>query len=96
MVITRIGPISCAKISGALYAILGIIIGGGVFVGRIGRRVRIRNSLKARVSALVIGVTAIIVFPILYGCIGFLGTLLVAWLYNIGAGLVGGIEIDVQ
>ena len=28
MVINRIGPMSCAKISGALSAILGIIIGG--------------------------------------------------------------------
>ena len=28
MVIKRIGPVSCAKITGTLYAILGLVIGG--------------------------------------------------------------------
>jgi hypothetical protein len=27
MVIKRIGPVSCAKITGTLYAILGIVVG---------------------------------------------------------------------
>ena len=95
MVIKRIGPISCAKISGALYAILGIII-GGVFslIAMVGGFAS--ETAEAAGVATGIGVAAIIVFPILYGCIGFLGTLLVAWLYNIGAELVGGVEIDVQ
>ena len=95
MVIKRIGPMSCAKISGALYAILGIII-GGVFsmIALVGGFAS--DSAEAAGIGAGIGVAAIIVFPILYGCIGFFGTLLMAWLYNIGAGLVGGIEIDVQ
>ncbi len=95
MVITRIGPISCAKISGALYAILGIIIGGVFSLVALAGGFASETAEGAGIGA-GIGVAAIIVFPILYGCIGFLGTLLVAWLYNIGAGLVGGIEIDVQ
>ena len=28
MVLKRIGPVSCAKVTGTLYAILGIVIGG--------------------------------------------------------------------
>ncbi len=95
MVIKRIGPMSCAKISGALYAILGIIIGGAVSLIALAGGFGSETAEGAGISA-VIGVTSIIVFPILYGCIGFFGMLLLAWLYNIGAGLVGGIEIDVQ
>jgi hypothetical protein len=43
-----------------------------------------------------VGVGAIIVLPIFYGGLGFVGTLIAAWLYNVIAGVVGGIELDVQ
>jgi hypothetical protein len=43
-----------------------------------------------------VGIGAIIIFPILYGCIGFVATLVAAWLYNVVAGLVGGIEMEIQ
>jgi len=42
------------------------------------------------------GVGAVIVFPICYGLIGFVASLLGAWLYNGLAGTVGGIQVDVQ
>lgn len=95
MVIKRVGPMSCAKISGALYAILGIIIGGVFSMIALAGGLASDTAHAAGISA-GIGVAAIVVFPILYGCLGFFGTLVIAWLYNIGAGLVGGIEIDVQ
>ena len=41
------------------------------------------------------GVGAVIVFPILYGLMGFVATLIAAWLYNVAAGVVGGVEVDV-
>ena len=95
MVIKRIGPMSCAKISGALYTILGIVIGGVVSMVALAGGFA-SDTVEGAGIAAGMGVAAIIVFPILYGCIGFFGTLIVAWLYNIGAGLVGGVEIDVQ
>jgi hypothetical protein len=43
-----------------------------------------------------LGVGAIFILPIFYGGIGFIGMLIAAWLYNVIAGFVGGIELDVQ
>ena len=95
MIVKRIGPVSAAKISGTLYAILGLFF-GAVF------------SLIAMVSGFssptgeaggigaVMGAGAIIVFPIFYGCIGFVVTLAFAALYNVLAGMLGGIEVDLQ
>ncbi len=95
MVLKRIGPVSCAKITGTLYAILGIVLGAIVslatLVGGLGS-----NTSGAAAFGAMIGVGAIVVFPILYGGIGFVATLIGAWLYNVLAGFVGGIEMDLQ
>jgi hypothetical protein len=95
MVIKRIGPMSCARISGTLNAIMGIVLGAifslaalaGAFTG---------DSSQGPFAATVFGVAAIIILPVLYGGIGFLATLIAAWLYNVLAGVVGGIELDLQ
>jgi hypothetical protein len=42
------------------------------------------------------GIGAIVLLPILYGCLGFVMTLLMAWLYNVAAGIVGGVEIQTE
>jgi hypothetical protein len=42
------------------------------------------------------GVGAIVFFPILYGVMGFIATLIMAALYNVIAGAVGGVEMDVR
>jgi hypothetical protein len=39
---------------------------------------------------------AVVVFPIFYGLIGFITTLIGAWLYNVLSGPVGGIQLDVE
>ena len=100
MVIKRVGPLSCAKIAGLLYAILGLIFGGMFsLVAMAGGDARGLSSNGGGASsgvAAVFGIAAIIVFPILYACIGFVMTLIMAALYNLVAGMVGGVEIDVQ
>ena len=95
MVIKRIGPVSCAKIAGTLYAILGLFFGGIFSLVALAGGFASNTSGAAGVGALV-GVGSIVIFPILYGGLGFVSSLIGAWLYNVLAGMVGGVEIDVQ
>ena len=95
MVITRIVPLSCAKVAGTLYGILGIAIGAVVSVIALAGGFASDSFGGAGMGAL-IGVGAIVAFPLLYGCIAFVAALIVAWLYNFAAGLVGGIELEVK
>ncbi len=96
MIIKRVGPLSFARIGGTLYALLGLL-GGVVFAV-----VAAASGLVSRGQGtstpwdMGLGLGAVVLFPVLYGAIGFVGCLLCAWFYNMLAGLVGGIEIDVQ
>ena len=95
MVIKRVGPLSCAKIAGALYVVLGLIAGG--FISLLAM-VGAFSSDEAGFGALgaLFGVGAIIFIPLFYGCMGFVMTLIMAWIYNVLASALGGVEIDVQ
>jgi hypothetical protein len=95
MVIKRVGPLSCAKVAAALYVIVGVVIGSFISLGSMAGGMVSDEPWIAGMGA-AIGIAAIIVLPIVYGCLGFMATLIGAWLYNIAAGIMGGIEIDVQ
>jgi hypothetical protein len=95
MVIKRIAPLSLAKVAGTLYAILGLVLGCIFSLVAMAGAFGAQSSRAAGFGA-IIGVGAIIFLPILYGVIGFIGTLIAAWLYNVIAGAVGGIELEVQ
>ena len=45
---------------------------------------------------LLFGVGSIIFMPLFYGLFGFIRTLLMAWLYNVVASRVGGLELDLE
>ena len=99
MVIRRISPLSAGKIAGALYAIIGLVI-GAVFaiIGMLGAAAGAGAS-EAGMGALpgmIFGVGAIVILPVFYGVLGFVMTAFTAWLYNLMAGLVGGLEIEVE
>ena len=98
MVIRRVRVWSVAKISFALYASLGFLIGllfaAISLVGAgIAATAREGEGLPAGLGAL-FGVGAIIIAPIFYGCIGLIGGAIGGALYNLFAGMVGGIEIE--
>jgi hypothetical protein len=93
MVIHRVGPLSCAKVVGLLYAILGLVA-GAIFslVSALGGFAHGRPDAAGPLF----GVAAVVVFPVLYGLMGFLMSLILVWLYNGLARLVGGVEIDLR
>jgi len=94
MVITRIGPLSAAKIAGVLYAAGGFLVGAAFsIVGLIGAATS--DSAGSAAFGALFGIGAVILFPIMYGVLGFVSTLVAAWIYNVLAGMVGGIELDV-
>ena len=92
MIVTRIGPMSLAKISAALYALIGLVVGAVVSaVSMIGGAL---GGSDTGMIGLVFGAAAVILLPLLYGCMGFVGSLIGASLFNLAAGWVGGIELD--
>jgi hypothetical protein len=95
MVIKRVDPLSTAKVFGTLYAVIGLIIGAIVSMVALAGGVAANSSGGAGMGVMV-GAGAIIAVPIFYGCIGFVGTLVFAALYNVVANTIGGIEMDVE
>jgi len=89
MILKRIGPYSCAKVSAVLYFIIGLLV-GLLFslIALIGAT--IGNSPES----MIFGVGAVVIFPIFYGIIGFIGGAFMAWLYNRVVGWIGGIEME--
>jgi hypothetical protein len=97
MVINRVGPLSAAKLAGTLYAILGLIFGAIVsMVSLAGGMAAGNDEPGAAAMGAIFGVGAVILLPLLYGCLGFLMTLLMAALFNMTARIAGGLEIDVS
>lgn len=95
MVINRVQPLSLAKIATMLYAAMGLLIGIGVSLFATAGAFANAPS-RGGPFAVIFGTAAILILPIMYGCFGFIGSLIAASLYNVIAGIVGGIEIDVE
>ena len=93
MVINRIGPVSCAKITGTLYAVLGLIIGACFSLFALAG---FASDRTGAMFGAVMGVGAIVMFPIFYGVLAFVVTLIGASLYNVAAGIVGGVEVEMR
>lgn len=96
MIIRRINPASAAKIAGALYALVGLF-GGAIFsLLSIGSAFAPQGQGPLGPMEMMFGVAAIVALPIFYGVGGFVMTLIAAALYNLIAGRLGGIEIEVD
>ena len=80
-----------------LYAILGLIFGAIISLITLasGLDARAEEAGAGAVGA-IFGAWAVIILPVLYGCLGFVMTALLAALYNVTARVVGGVQIDVS
>lgn len=92
MIVKRVGTLSLAKIMAVIYAGIGVLAGVLVaLVSSMGSAIQQESGF-----GMGFGFGAIILLPILYGVLGFIGGIISAWLYNLAAGFIGGIELDLQ
>jgi hypothetical protein len=95
VVIRRVEPLAAAKVMGLVYAAVGIIV--GIIFAAASLLGGLASARPAGVGfGAGFGVAAIIVLPIVYGCIGFIMTAIAAAVYNWAAGIAGGIQIQTE
>ncbi len=96
MILRRIRVGSAAKVAGVMYAILGLIVGvivAGVSMVSAGFLADAQTDIPSWFGA-AFGVGAIVVFPILYGVIGVVFGSIAAAIYNLVAGIAGGLSLE--
>jgi hypothetical protein len=97
MRITRIAPLSVAKVAFVLYGMIGLIIGVIIALASLlGATMGMAGGDKSAVFGAIFGVGAVIIMPLLYGGFGALGALITSAIYNLVAGFVGGIELTTE
>jgi hypothetical protein len=94
MVLKRVGVLSVGKILGAMYAVLGLVEGAFVaLISLLGASMGERGGWLPFGG---LGIAAIILFPLIAGVLGFIFGIITAALYNVFAGVLGGIEMELQ
>jgi len=95
MVLKRIGVMSCGKLMGMTYAVMGLIFGGILaLVSLAGIALPQPPNAGANPAPFFFGGAAVIIFPIMYGIGGFIGGIIMAAIYNVVASMVGGLELE--
>ena len=102
MTIRRFGVLSVAKIYGLLMFIFGLVFGilYGLFLIIFGAAMSAlgtgRDATTGGVSTVVIGIVLMIGIPIMYGVMGFIMGAIGALIYNMAAGLIGGVKFELE
>jgi hypothetical protein len=96
MRLKRIGVLSVGVFAGAAGALMGLFAGGLVFlVSLAGNAAAIGNQGPAPNLGFGLGGVVFLFFaPVFYGVMGFIGGMLNAVIYNVIAGMTGGIEMQ--
>ncbi len=100
MVIKRFGVFSAAKIYGTVMAALGLVIGIplGLIMMVVGAAVMSmgRDGAAGGGVGIGMGLFYMIGLPIFYGVIGFIFGAIGALVYNVAAGFLGGLELELE
>ena len=103
MTIRRFSVFSVAKIQGLLGFVIGLIIGviyglifmlAGAFMSSFAPRGD--SALAGGVSSVVFGLIMMVTIPVVYGILAFIGGAIGALIYNVAAGIVGGIKFELE
>jgi hypothetical protein len=95
MVVKSVGVVSVGKMYGAITAAMGLLFGIGIALFSV-LGAGLADSTESAILGPVLGVGAVIVLPIFYGVLGFIGGVIGAVLYNVFAAMVGGVEIQTE
>ena len=95
MVVKKVGIWSVARMYGALSGGMGLLIGLGIALASAVGLSLAEGDEPAFVAA-AMGVGAIVILPIFYGVLGVCAGAIGALLYNVLAGVVGGVTIEVE
>ena len=97
MTLKQIGPMSCGKTLGVLYAMIGLVFGVLVSLFSVlGSAIGMAQGQQGAGFGALFGIGAVILMPLIYGCLGFVGGILGAFLYNVTVRFAGGIELDLS
>ena len=103
MTIRRFNVFSVAKIQGFLGFVIGLLIGVvyGLIFMIFGAAIsslapQADSQAMGGVGAIVIGLIIMIAVPIFYGILGFIGGAIGALVYNLAAGVVGGLKFELE
>jgi hypothetical protein len=97
MIVRRFGVWSVARMYGTLSAVGGLL--AGLLLAAmtlVGAGLAGRDEEVPAFIGTALGVGAVIFLPIFYGVLGLVVGAIGAAVYNLFAGIVGGVEIDVQ
>jgi hypothetical protein len=90
--LTRIGILSSGLFGGAILAAFGLFVGG--MVGLVTAFSALFGTGEDVAVALGMAIGMLLMAPLMYGIFGFLGGVLGAFVYNLVAGMTGGIELE--
>lgn len=96
-VVRQVGVLSLGKIGAAVYAALGLLVGFMfAIISLLGGLASLRQSAGGAAFGMIFGVGAIIIFPIFYACVGAIVLMILGAVYNLVAGTIGGLELEVD
>ena len=97
MIVRRVGVWSVARMYATMAATMGLLL-GLLFacLSLVGAGFASQNPELPAGMAAAFGVGAVIILPIMYGVFGLIGGAIGAALYNLFAGMVGGVEVDIS
>ena len=91
--IKSVGVLSCAKMLGVLYGCMGLLLIPIALIGGLASMATQQtNGAIGGAAMLAFGIIA----PFLYGGMGFVFGAIGAWIYNLIAKRLGGIEIQLE
>lgn len=97
MTLRGVGVWSAAKISCVLYAAMGLIFGAFMTLVTVAGRVfDFGGQPFDGPGGILFGMAAVVALPVVYGLIGLVSGAIAAALYNLVAGWIGGLELELE